>query len=1052
MEFVRLNDLGVSQMGQYQYSDAFDSFSKVVEEYPGWDVATVNLAIAILNRQDTGDEQLAIDTLSNVIARNPTNVRAQYTSGIIQLYLGHAAEAIEHLEIAHELDSSDAYTTYFLGQASLQTENYQQAQDWFLKTLDLNPSLRSAYWAAATASRRVNEVDKSLELIDQYQGLEHNPLSVTAGFSYRQMGPKAEAMSVIRDKVEVAVKPQGSLFKQPIQIDIGNSELGSLTVHDVDSDLDGDIVASGAQGIWFIETNLDNEMSFEPISVFSQEFTNSLMFGDMDNDGTTELITCDSTGMSVNSIVDQRSLTPMTVSTSPCSTGRVVDADHDGDLDLISMGSEGLRVIHNKLDGSYELLNSNVALNAVSVKQLVVLDIDVDRDADFFVVGVDSSNSLWLNDLTWEYVPQSIPSELANRSIQAATFGDLNVDGYPELILALQDGLVESWTYSKVGNWSHEVLVPKNDRIIHQLDAQDFDGDGSLDLLLVYGDGFEVMSTESRTVLSALKRQNLTYAISYVENPANGPSLLTLSAEGLELWSAGEGRYPSMAIQPSGKTSADQMRSNASGIGTWFKLRNESRWSIATTYPTHSGTSQSLQPMTFGSGGSANAEYLEILWTDGVSQTETDLKFGQLHQIEEIQRQLASCPVVFAWNGEKYEFITDILGVAALGLYAAAGETVPFRPFERFQFKDGTLKPRQGFYEIKIGEPMEEILYLDAASLWVYDIPQDVDMVLDERLNVYSDTPTGKAIYFKESIEPKKVINLQGIDVSSETTKVDLIAPSPGKVDSRFIGLMDQEHGVVLEFGNVLPRENLVLVADGWMEYPYSQTVHSAIQAGVTYKPPSLEARDNTGTWYMVAEQFGYPAGMPRVMSLPIEGLPENTEALRITSNMEIYWDRLRLVVSDPTVDVEPVVISPNSGSVKTARFSLRTTGPQRTPYYDYDQRSTYWDAKYAEGNYSATGNVLPLVEETDSSVAIIGSGEEVHLTFKKSKDVEPGFKRIFVLDVRGWAKDMDLYTESGHMVEPIPKLENMTPEQLANRTRLHDRYNVRFQSGMVAQ
>ena len=61
---------------------------------------------------------------------------------------------------------------------------------------------------------------------------------------------------------------------------------------------------------------------------------------------------------------------------------------------------------------------------------------------------------------------------------------------------------------------------------------------------------------------------------------------------------------------------------------------------------------------------------------------------------------------------------------------------------------------------------------------------------------------------------------------------------------------------------------------DGWVEYPYAQTVFAAWQAGAPYLAPTLEARDGDGRWHVVAREFGYPAGMPRRMTFPLPAAP----------------------------------------------------------------------------------------------------------------------------------------------------------------------------------
>ena len=1022
--------------------------------HPEWEVSSVNLAIAILNRQDPGDELLAIETLSGVLVENPMNVRAQYVSGIMQLYLGNAAKAIEHLQKAQTLDPTDAYSTYFLGQAHLQSANYEEAQTWLLKTIELNPAMRSAYWAAATASRRIDEPDRANLLIEQYQQFEHNPMSVTAGFSYKQMGPKAEAKSVVADVVQVMEKPEGPLFSDPVEIDFHGVKIDSLAHANMNDDDTWDLIASTDAGTVLLYGESNQAGQFSPSNNLAPH-QGAVLIGDLNNDGINDVVVCTAeTTFSIRFETKERkaqSAIFVPIADLPCDQGRLIDIDHDGDLDIVLVHSDGVTFLQNNLTDTYQQVETSPALSSSPAQQVVFVDLDVDRDVDLFVVGRDAPNSLWINQLASKFESIEIPQELANQTVTAATFGDLDVDGHPELIVGLQDGSLKTWTLT-AQQWSDKTLLEPSDGVIEQLEAQDFDGDGRLDLLLVKSDGLEVLDAASVELIHQQDLPGLQQAASFYMNPAMGPSLITNSDRGVELWPAGPGRHSFLAITASGKTSADQMRSNASGIGTHLKLRSQSRWSINSTYPNHSGSSQSLMPIAFGSGGSPQAEYVDILWPDGVSQSESNLVFGELHSIEEIQRQLASCPVVFVWNGQKYEFVSDVLGVAALGFYAGPNQTAPVRSFERLLFDQNLLQARNGYFEIKIGEPMEEILYLDSASIQVYDLPVGYDMVLDERLHVNSAVPTGEAIFYRNEYLPKQAYSKDGEDIRQLILEADLKAANPGEVDSRYIGLMEDTHSITLEFESELPTLSSVLVVDGWMEFPYSQTVHASNQSEANYLPPSLEARDKLGNWIVVADQFGYPAGMPRSMALPIAQLPMGTTALRLSSNMEIYWDRIRVVERDYLVRVATQTITPSFAEVKTSRFALWSRGEQKLPYYDYDQRAPYWDTKHAEGNYSITGDVTPLVVHTDSALAIVGSGEEVHMRFKPLPQTGHEVNRRMVLDVRGWAKDMDLYTQDGSTVEPLPELPNLSDAELANRDTLHDQFNVRFQSGMSPQ
>jgi hypothetical protein len=236
-----------------------------------------------------------------------------------------------------------------------------------------------------------------------------------------------------------------------------------------------------------------------------------------------------------------------------------------------------------------------------------------------------------------------------------------------------------------------------------------------------------------------------------------------------------------------------------------------------------------------------------------------------------------------------------------------------------------------------------------------------------------------------------------------------------------------------------------MLVADGWIEYPYAQTMFAAWQAGAAYVAPTVEARGADGSWRTVLEQFGYPAGMTRRMSVPLAGLPAGTTALRITTNQEIYWDRVVVAMAEPCAEAVRCELGLVSARLGTAGFAHRPELPQRRPYYDYGRRAPLWDTRHQRGRYTAFGDVGELVGATDDAVVIFGPGEEVDLAFDASIDaLRPGWSRRFVLETDGWCKDMDLYTRDGETVAPIPA--RGTPS--AARDALHRRYNTRYRSG----
>jgi hypothetical protein len=122
--------------------------------------------------------------------------------------------------------------------------------------------------------------------------------------------------------------------------------------------------------------------------------------------------------------------------------------------------------------------------------------------------------------------------------------------------------------------------------------------------------------------------------------------------------------------------------------------------------------------------------------------------------------------------------------------------------------------------------------------------------------------------------------------------------------------------------------------------------------------------------------------------------------------------------------------------------FARRTTGPQRTPQYDYAGRAPLLDTRHPRGWYTAFGPAEALVAAEDGAVAIFGPGEEVHLEFEVPPPPPAGWTRRVVLETRGWCKDMDLYTRDGDTVEPLPGTASPA------RDRLHKRFNTRYDAG----
>jgi tetratricopeptide (TPR) repeat protein len=1072
------NNHAVGLMGQFRYKEAHALFTALVKKYPDWLDGQVNLAIATLNRQQEDDEAVALGIVDRVLKSDPDNMRAHYVAGLLRLYLSSPNEALTHFRKVVNQDPNDAYAAYYLAQCLSQLSNHEESLKWYERAIEKDSYLRSAYYGTFQALQRLKRTDKARELVKLYQKLANNPRSKLAEFKYTRMGSKAEAIAFDLPGKQSVDKPVGPVFldKQLVSISSdeklpwrkqANKRPMGIAVVDLESDGRPDLFIANAlfegksknlvlinQGEGFVASP-DHLLAKVPD-------VNAAVWGDYDNDGLVDVYLCRHGPNQLWRQVTRGHWQNVTESTKTAGgeldtiDASFFDADHDGDLDLFAVNANGHNeLFNNNLDGTFRPLavKQNIAGSGKGSRMVIPVDIDHDRDVDIIVINEDTPHEVYLNDRLWSYRKAEGYEEFANSPALAALVADSNADGVSEIYTLHPDGRLLRWQV-EVGDKLVSDVITEFEHVKNagwaQLAIMDVDGDGSFDVTVTTSAGWSVHALRDNTILYQVRlsdNESLKASMPFIMDAKSGPSMLGLDQNGLSAWKPGPGRHAFMTLDMSGKEDkAESMRSNASGIGAYISVRVDSRWTMLDTLRNHSGPGQSLQPLAIGLGGATAADFVAIDWSDGVFQSELNVQAGVAHKITETQRQLSSCPVMFVWNGEEYVFVSDLLGVGGIGYAIGPGEYAEPRPWENYLLPDGLLQPKQGRYIIKIGEPMEENAYLDAARLAVYDVPEGWSMVMDERMGILGPEPTGKPRFYRNELLPEKVTNDRNADITDIIRKNDHKAAPVGELDYRFIGRLKDEHILTLKFNESLDARqgDPMLVIDGWVEYPYSQTMFAAWQAKATFDAPTLEAKDENGNWQLVMGQFGYPAGMPRRMSVPLDNLPKGTRELRLRTNMQIYWDRIAVAYAETPPRLEKQVLPIEKASLSKSGFAKRTSHEQFRPFYDYNQRSPFWDTRYMEGFYTRRGPVEELVMQQDDAVAIIGPGEEVHLEFKEAVKQPEGWQRYFVLESNGWAKDMDLFTRDGETVGPMPS----TGKPVALRDQLHTKYNTEYRAG----
>jgi hypothetical protein len=370
------------------------------------------------------------------------------------------------------------------------------------------------------------------------------------------------------------------------------------------------------------------------------------------------------------------------------------------------------------------------------------------------------------------------------------------------------------------------------------------------------------------------------------------------------------------------------------------------------------------------------------------------------------------------------------------------------------------LKPHEGEYVLQVVEPVEEVVYFDEAKLIAVDHPAGTEVYPREMMAISVPPPAFELFCVKDVIEPIGAVDHRGADVTGEILAVDRRYAGASEPDHRFTGYA-KDHFVELDFGDRLeaisPQARLVLFLHGSVEYAYSSTNFAAGQAGMRLKAPSVHVfRD--GVWLELFREVGYPAGIQHMMTLEVTGkLLPTDRRVRISSNMELYWDRIFVaaILDDAGLCVQEIPVK--SADLHFLGFPRDYSPDGRRPnLYDYGtvDRTVAW--KLMEGDYTHYGEVAELLEEADDCYAIMGRGDELTLRFSTDalSPAPERYRRCFILKTDSFCKDMDLYSAYPDTVEPLPFHSMSGYPYGVNETypsdEKHETYNRRFNTRRI--
>jgi tetratricopeptide (TPR) repeat protein len=1158
IEAARQNNLGCAYMNQQLFEKGLKAFQQAVELDPKLAIARLNEAIAFLNLQKVDEAKAALEA---AIKQDPKNPNAWYNLGMLAKNTGDALAAIDDFKRVIEIDSNDADTWYFLGTAYVQAKQFPKAIEAFQHALQLNPLHASAVFGLSRAYQQSGDVDHAREQLKKFQYITQNKIGAPMSLAYGEQGQYSRA-----------VESSSAVLKAPAQIKVRfvdvTTEAGILTKasagdakdlagflgpgacfldYDGDGRIDIFLPDNGAQGGMSLYHNLGSG-KFEDVTrkagLDPTLHAIGCTAGDYDNDGFVDLVI----GLDGRVLLEHNEKNGTfknATETAGINTNDLVlgltflDYDHDGDLDLyitrLSQNHElevpntsftvGRTTAENVMwrnngDGTFTDVTAQTGLaGTASAISAIGSDYNNDRAVDL-VVASGKSPTIFENPREGQFKPQHPWSAV----VPNLTFGvaalDFDHDGWIDLAFTHSSEPALTLWRNDHGKFEPAQLPASNWIHAWGVAAIDYDNDGWVDLVAVGEtkegkgevrlfrnlgpDGFKDVSADVGLDKIQLKDPRAIITGDYDGDGATDLLITQQHGPAVLLRNLGGNQNHWLRLSLKG------LNDNKSAIGTKVEVFSGGNRQKFEIYGSNGYLGQNSTDIVVGLGDAKEADIVRMTWPTGVLQDETQVAGDKQQNFLEIDRRGSSCPTLFVWNGERYEFVADMLGAGVVGHWIGPNQRDIPRPVEYIKIDRRLIRVKEdqnerqnphvsenrrdmghpiddnnknmgapllagvarsgnhGTLSFRFMEPLEEAVYLDQVRLLAVDHPADVEVYPNEYFASNPPYPEFKVVVSRDAKPPAGAWDEHGHNVLP-----DLLAHRyfGDFALTQFQGFA-KPHSLTLDLGEAYRGGPLWLLLHGEVEYFSANSMYAASQAGVRAISPYVEALVGdqggaNGKWKRVIDDMGFPAGGPRTMTADLSGkLPLGTNKIRITTNLQVYWDNILI---DRTTQVAPagrrsyderVTLVPLvSADLAYHGYPLKIEGtPPGNVQYIYEKVSTTGPYTRPAGTYTRYGDVLPLLTATDDKLAVFGSGDEVSLDFDPSNlpALPKGWVRDYFFAANGYEKDMDFYAAEGNYVAPLPFLtmgdypyapKNSFPLDDAHVNYLLE-YNTRHMSG----
>ncbi|MDZ4688844.1 MAG: CRTAC1 family protein, partial [Planctomycetaceae bacterium] len=746
-------------------------------------------------------------------------------------------------------------------------------------------------------------------------------------------------------------------------------------------DADPDVLAYGPGGVLLLKNELDaagqrtlvNAITDQPLGEVRDVL--AAIPADFDHDGDLDVVLSTPAGIQLWAqqgawrFVDVSARSQLPPDGPPVTTIVAVDLDRDIDLDLVLGGPERpVGYLENLRHGELRYRELPVETKFANAASLAVIEADGNVSWDLVAAGPRGVSVLLTDTPGRGQIAYRTASSILTAGVQGAIAADVNNDAVMDLVAWSPMGVT---IHLGRGDGKFSAASGIGVGRTTSIAAGDIDADGDLDLLI------------------AAER---TPPMLYRNESDTKPGWLSVRVRGAEDPQSG--------------------RVNQYGVGSLVEVRTGGRYQaqVITGQATH-----------FGLGTQMQADSLRVVWTNGVPQVVLSPQPNQA--VCERLTLKGSCPYLYTWTGGRFEFFTDLLWNAPVGLQFADGVLAPSRAWEYLLVPGDACRPRDGQYVLQITEELWETAYFDEIELIAVDHPADVEVFSNEKVGP-PDIAEMKAHTVRQRRTPVAARDQRGRDVLDQVRDIDGVYLKA--CDRELRQGLTEPHYLELDLGPLDSPRQITLFLTGWI-YPTDVSLNIALDHDPELsgpKPPSLWTPDATGEFREVRPFIGFPGGKTKTIAIDLTNTFTGSDyRLRIPTTHEIYWDSAFFTVDEPPADVRMTPLKLLSADVHPRGFSQPNLPQPNAPEtYDYSQVSTSLKWPPMAGRFTRYGDVRELLQSTDDRLLVMASGDEVTVTFAPpAAELPPGWRRDFFLHNVGWDKDADLHTVYGQTVEPLP-------------------------------